>query len=229
MQNQNQNQNQRRSSGPMSLAQITRGNLPTQHTAPQYQRPSLSPEARKAVSGVFIQLQSIFAAWKHAFPTDEMLAGAKREFAKALIEAGVTSLEQVAVGMREARKQTIPFFPAPGMFIKWCEVTPESLGMPSIDQALHEIARHKISHPAVKLAAMATRFERGALSASEYRPIFEREYGELVRRAMAGENLEASIPKALPTRDQVQHSHEYYREAGLKGLALVKAQLGRRS
>ena len=226
---QNQNQNQRRSSGPMSLAQITRGNLPTQQGEPQHQRPALSIEERKLVSGVFTQLQSIFAAWRHSFPTDDLVDGAKREFAKALIEAGVTTLDQIGVGMSEARKQTVPFFPSPGMFIKWCEVTPESLGLPNVDQALHEIARHKISHPAVRLAANATSFERGALSANEYRPVFERAYGEMVRRVMAGEDLHAEVMKALPTRDQVQHSHEYYHQAGLKGLALVKAQLGIRS
>ena len=222
-------QNRSTHSGPMSLAQITNGNLPTQHMAPQYQRPTLSKEDRKVVNDVFSQLQSIFAAWRHSYPTDEMLDGAKREFAKALIEAGVTSLEQIGVGMREARKQTTPFFPSPGQFIKWCEITPESLGMPNVDQALHEIARHKISHPAVRLAAKATSFDRGALSANEYRPVFERAYGEMVRRVMAGEDLHAEVLKGLPSRDQVQHSPEYYHEAGLRGLAAVRAAMGRRS
>lgn len=213
----------------MSLAQITRGNLPTQQSEPQRQRPALSIEDRKIVSGVFTQLQSIFAAWRHSYPTDELVDSAKREFAKALIEAGVTTLEQIGVGMREARKQTIPFFPSPGMFIEWCKVTPESLGMPSLDQALHEVARHRISHPAVRLAAMRTSFERGTLSASEYRPVFEYAYEEMVRRVMTGEDLEAHIKKALPTKEKIQHSQEYYQQAGLKGLALVKAQLRRRS
>jgi hypothetical protein len=196
--------------------------MPATQPAPQAQRPTLSQQDREVVSGVFAQLQSIFPAWKHAFPTDERLASAKREFAKALIENGITSLEQIARGMRQARAQDIPFFPAPGMFIKWCELTPESMGLPSLAQAFDDAARRRISHPAVTLAARATRFEAQTLTADEYRPVFEQAYMQLVRRVMDGEDLEAEILKALPTREQIKHSPEHYRETGLKNIARLK-------
>lgn len=212
---------------PASLGQLAQSGraMPAPQQAAQPQRPALSQQDREVVSGVFAQLQSIFPAWKHAFPTDERLASAKREFAKALIEAGITSLEQIAVGMRMARKQSIPFFPAPGQFIKWCEITPESMGLPSVDQALHEVGTHRYSHPAVELAVKATKFQGQTLTISEYRPVFERAYQMLVRRVMNGEDLHEEIRQALPTKNQIQHSPEYYRETGLKNVAGLKAML----
>lgn len=213
------------SSGPRSLAAIAE-TMPApasqQQAAP---KPTLSPQDRQVVSGVFAQLQSIFPAWKHAFPTEDRLASAKREFAKALIENGITSLEQIARGMRQARAQDIPFFPSPGMFIKWCELTPESLGLPSVDQAFDDVARRRRSHPAVVLAARATRFERQTLTAEEYRPVFAQAYEQLVRRLMNGEDLDAELHKALPSREQITHSPEYYHQTGRQGVAKLKALL----
>lgn len=217
----------RHTRGPMSLGQLAQHGRATPTPAPDQsaQRPALSQQDREVVSSVFAQLQSIFPAWKHAFPTEERLASAKREFAKALIESGITSLAQIAIGMRTARQQDIPFFPSPGTFIKWCEITPESLGLPSMEQAFDDVARHRSSHPAVVLAARATRFERQTLTASEYRPVFEQAYSQLVRRVMAGEDLEAEIRRALPTREQIQHSPEYYREQGLTNISKLKQLL----
>ncbi|GAA3721240.1 hypothetical protein GCM10022421_32260 [Oceanisphaera sediminis] len=216
---------------PMSLAEIasTRdialGGQPYEQAGPA----PISDTDAKVVGRLLEQLKLVFTAWKHAFPTPEAEKRAGREWTRALVDANCTEREQLARGMRVARTQSIPFFPSPGMFIEWCELTPESIGLPSVDQALHEIARRRSSHVAVTLAARATRFERGTLTEKEFRPVFERVYAELVRRVLEGEDLEAEILKALPTREQVQHSPEYYHQAGLKGLALVKAKLGRRS
>lgn len=211
----------------MSLAQITGSNRQLPSEPQQYQRPSLSQQDRKVVSDVFTQLQNIFPAWKHAFPTDDSLTGAKREFAKALIEAGITGLDAIARGMRIARQQDIPFFPAPGMFIKWCEITPESMGLPAMGVAYQQAVSLRMNHPAVKVAEKATRYERKTLPEADYRAAFDRAYQIAVRRVLEGEDLEAEILKALPTREQVQHSQEYYRKAGVKGLALVRAKLGK--
>lgn len=219
------------SSGPKSLAQLTNSNHLDGSAKPfKSNTPApISDKDAEVVGRLLERLKLVFPAWKRSFPTELAERRAGQEWTRALIDADCTSPEQLSRGMAQARLKVIPFFPSPGMFIEWCKVTPESVGMPSLDQALHEIARHRISHPAVKLAAMRTSFERGTLSASEYRPVFEYAYEEMVRRVMAGEDLEAHIKKALPTKDQIQHSHEYYKEAGLKGLALVKAQLGRRA
>ena len=91
------------------------------------------------VSKLLEQLKVIFPAWQRSFPTPEMQDRALGEWTVALVEANCTSREQLSLGMRVARSQGIPFFPGPGMFIKWCEITPESMGLPSLDTALVEV------------------------------------------------------------------------------------------
>jgi hypothetical protein len=175
---------------------------------PERKPMTISERDAEIVNTAFDRLQVIFPAWQRAFPTPESLKAARSEWTKALVEADCVSDHQLTNGFRVAREQNIPFFPSPGMFVKWCQPSPEILGMPTVEQALHEIARHKPSHPAVILAAKATKYERNNLSASEYQPIFARSYEVLVRRVMAGEDLSIEIPKALPKRDEVKLSQE---------------------
>ena len=189
----------------------------------------ISDTDARAVGRLLEQLKIIFPAWKRAFPTADAEKRAGMEWTRALVDADCTSREQLARGMQQARLQDIPFFPAPGQFIKWCELTPESLGLPSMGAAYQQAVSLRMNHPAVRVAERATRYQRGTLAEADYRAAFERAYQIAVRRVMQGEDLEAEILKALPTREQVQHSPEYYREVGQKGLAAVRAKLGRRS
>jgi len=175
------------------------------------------------VSKLLEQLKVIFPAWQRSFPTPKMQDQALREWTIALVEANCTSREQLSLGMRVARSQEIPFFPGPGMFIKWCEITPEAMGLPSLDAALVEVRTRRYTHPAVELAAKATSWERQTLSLDAYRPVFEQAYAQLLRRVVAGEDLGAEVRKGLPTREQVQHSPEYYQQAGQRGVESLKA------
>lgn len=175
------------------------------------------------VSKLLEQLKVIFPAWQRSFPTPEMQDRALGEWTVALVEANCTSREQLSLGMRVARSQGIPFFPGPGMFIKWCEITPDSMGLPSLDTALVEVRTRRYTHPAVELAAKATSWERQTLSLDAYRPVFEQAYAQLLRRVVAGEDLGTEVRKGLPTREQVQHSPEYYQQAGQRGVESLKA------
>lgn len=177
----------------------------------------------QVVSKLIEQLKVIFPAWQRSFPTLEMQERALREWTVALVEANCTSREQLSLGMRVARSQEIPFFPGPGMFIKWCEITPESMGLPSLDAALVEVRTRRYTHPAVELAAKATSWERQTLSLDDYRPVFEQAYAQLLRRVVAGEDLGTEVRKGLPTREQIQHSPEYYQQAGQRGVESLKA------
>lgn len=183
----------------------------------------LTDHDSQMVSMLFEQLKIVFPAWKHAFPTDDAQRRALAEWTRALVDAECTSREQLQLGMRVAREQEIPFFPSTGMFIKWCQITPESLGLPMVDQALADVVRHRKSHPAVVIAARATRFERQTLTADEYRKVFAQAYDQVVRRVMAGEDIEAEVLKGLPTREQIRHSPEFYQQAGQRGVASLKA------
>ncbi|AVP94656.1 replication protein P [Aeromonas rivipollensis] len=177
----------------------------------------------QVVARLFEQLKVIFPAWQRAFPNPEMQARALREWTVALVEANCTSREQLGHGMRVARQQQIPFFPGTGMFIKWCQITPESLGLPTLETALVEVRTRRFTHPAVELAAKATSWERQTLGLDAYRPVFEQAYAQLLRRVVAGEDLGAQVRKGLPTREQIQHSPEFYQQTGQRGVESLKA------
>ena len=189
----------------------------------------LSENDKKTVNSVLERLQISFPAWRVAFPTERAWMLAKQEWMMALVNAGCVTEEMLSLGFKKARESDTPYFPSPGMFIKWCQLSPESFGMPTLEQALYEVSRHKASHPAVTLAAKATRFERETLSASEYKPVFERAYDLLVGRVMRGEDLGAEILKALPTQDQIKHSPEFYQETGQRGVSSLKALFKRKN
>ena len=194
---------------------------------PERKPTTISQRDARVVNTVFDRLQVIFPAWQRAFPTPEALKSARQEWTKALVEAGVVTEQALAIGFRAAREKDIPFFPSPGMFIKWCQPSPEALGLPSVPQALNDIARHRETHPAVILAARATRFERSTLTAAEYEPVFARHYEILVKRVLAGEDLSVEVPKALPSQQDITHSPEFYVEAGKRGVASLKKLFGK--
>lgn len=187
----------------------------------------ISERDAQVVNDVFEKLTVIFPAWQRAFPTPETLKAARTEWTKALVQAGVVTTQALQVGFKVAREQNIPFFPSPGQFISWCKPTPEMFGLPSVEMALMDVARHRSTHPAVVLAARSTKWERQTLSAEEYKAVFERAYEQLVRRVMAGEDLNCEVMKALPTKDQIKHSPEFYHEAGQRGLEKLRAAMRR--
>ncbi|HHQ4895132.1 TPA: replication protein P [Aeromonas veronii] len=177
----------------------------------------------QVVAMLFEQLKVVFPAWQRAFPNPEMQARALREWTVALVEANCTSRDQLSQGMRTARSQGGEWFPSTSRFIRWCQITPESMGLPSLDTALVEVRTRRYTHPAVELAAKATSWERQTLSLDAYRPVFEQAYAQLLRRVVAGEDLGTEVRKGLPTREQVQHSPEYYQQAGQRGVESLKA------
>ncbi|KHE13046.1 hypothetical protein OI71_21790 [Aeromonas hydrophila] len=183
----------------------------------------LTEHDTKIVSRLLEQLKAVFPAWQRAYPTEELQRSALAEWTRALVDAGCTSREQLQRGMRVARSKPHPWIPSTGEFIQWCQVTPESLGLPTLDTALVEVRTRRFTHPAVELAAKATSWELQTLSLDAYRPVFEQAYVQLLRRAVAGEDLGAEVRKGLPTREQIQHSPEYYQKTGLRGVESLKA------
>lgn len=166
----------------------------------------MSESSGVEINKVFAQLQTIFPAWKQAFPDQKMLNAAKLQWSKALIEAGVCSLDQIGHGFRKARKSDIPFFPSPGMFISWCTPSPEDYGMPSPETALQMVIRRTITpetHPIVITVARHTKWERQTLDADEYKKIFNREYEIQMRRVMAGEQI-GEVAKGIEHQKEKQ-------------------------
>ncbi|WP_094625780.1 replication protein P [Marinobacter vinifirmus] len=169
------------------------------------------PEQFRAAAGVinrlFADLQALFPAWRQSYPGQADLAAAKRSWTRALVESGVTTEEQLQWGLRRARRSNSPFWPSVGQFIQWCQPDPESLGLPSPEDAYreacamaHPAADHsRWSHPAVRVAAREiSSHDLCTLPATETRRLFIRAYEIAVRRVADGEDLSAEIPRGLP-------------------------------
>lgn len=206
-----------------SLQQIAAGITPDNLPAiPAERKPVfISDRDTEVVNEIFERLQAIFPAWKHAFPKPEHLAAAKSEWTKALVEAGCVSDAHLANGFRIAREQDIPFFPAPGQFIKWCKPSPELLGLPSVEQAIHEVITRRAKHPAVIKAARETRYERGTLPPAEFALVFARAYEIIVSRMMNGEDINVEIVRGIS--NTATKPWDYYEKKGRTESAKLKA------
>jgi len=190
----------------------------------------IDPATAEVVNKLFAELQSIFPAWRQAWPDDRSLAAAKRSWTKAFMGAGVSALEQIRFGLERCRRSGQDFIPSVGKFIQWCRPTPELLGLPSADAAYraacriaHPAADRSGVHPAVYHAACETGFyELASLPEEKSRRLFDRAYELTVQMIMSGQPLR-EIPKALPEMVSIQTP-----EVGRAALAAIRQRLGGR-
>lgn len=199
------------------------------YRAKQNANAQLSAQAAQVVNQLFSELQAIFPAWRYAFPTDEMLKNAKKTWVKALVESRVTTLEQVQIGLSNARKSGSPHFPAVGQFIKWCRAL-ENFGLPDERSAYLESCKraHDVfgnwSHPAVYLAARETGFfELKSRTENETYPDFKIHYAKLCQKVMLGADFSDKLPvkrPALPAPAVISQ------EVARQGLASFRQRLG---
>lgn len=167
------------------------------------------------VNTVFAKLQGVFPAFRQAWPDDDALDSAKREWIAGFIQGGINSQEQLAYGFREARKSKSPFLPNVGQFVAWCTPNAEQLGLPHEGDAWIEALMGTYSHKAVRIAAEATStfdLKSARQDDKALRQRFERNYAIVVRRAQTGQPLEGRIAKGLShdsmrPREQVQLEH----------------------
>ena len=195
--------------------------------AEQLQQPrAIDQGTASVVNSLFAELQCIFPAWKQAWPDEDSLKAAKRSWIKGFMAAGINSLEQIRFGIQQCRKSGGDFAPSVGRFIRWCEPTPEMLGMPDSHKAYreacanaHPAADRKWSHPGVHHAACETGFyELANMSEERSRKLFDRNYAITIRMVMNGEPLR-EIPLALP--ETVSMRTEEVGRAALEGLRKV--------
>lgn len=184
---------------PRSTEQLlsTMGNLPP---VALVQPKQLPPGTADVVNALFKELQAIFPAWKQAWPDAESLNAAKRSWIKAFIVAGITTLEQIRYGLQNCRQIGGDFAPSVGKFIKWCQPTPEMLGIPSHDKAFREALENSHpsrfgartwSHPAVRHAALQCELHNlGELIPEKASKVFDRAYDITIRRLVQGLPLE---------------------------------------
>ena len=184
---------------PRSTEQLlsTMGNLPP---VALVQPKQLPPGTADVVNALFKELQAIFPAWKQAWPDDDSLKAAKRSWIKAFIAAGINQLEQIRYGLQNCRQIGGDFAPSVGKFIKWCQPTPEMLGIPSHDKAFREALENSHpsrfgdrtwSHAAVRHAALQCEVHNlGDLIPEKASKVFDRAYDITIRRLVQGLPLE---------------------------------------
>lgn len=166
----------------------------------------LNPQAKKLVNQLFEALMAIKPAWRQMIPDDKELAVQKAYFVKGFIENGICTPEQVALGVRKARKDPSDFFPSVGKFISWCQLDPQELGLPDLEMAYHEASmnarishRHEWSHPAVfKAGELCGWYELKTRTRKESYPLFKSAYKSICERAVKGEQFQ--LPKPDPTK-----------------------------
>ncbi|EKC4605764.1 phage replication protein [Salmonella enterica] len=109
-------------------------NMPEQHD----DKPQVEQVA-KVINNVFSQLMAAFPATTANRSQAEMNE-IRRQWVLAFRENGITTMEQVAAGMRVARRQERPFLPSPGQFVAWCREGSGALGV-SVDDIMGEYWR----------------------------------------------------------------------------------------
>jgi len=165
---------------------------------------SLNQQAAYDINDIFKSLRAVFPTFRLTFPDDESLRVGKKVWVKTLLEGKITSLSQIAVGMRRARASG-DFMPSAGKFAEWCRPTAEDLGLPSREAAyaeaignLGQIITAKWSHAAVFEAVKITTCYTLKNSAErDSRALFYRNYAVMIDRLMHGEILSAVVPKAI--------------------------------
>lgn len=180
----------------------------------------LDEKSTDIVNRLFVELQAIFPAWKQAWPTDRALAAAKRSWVRGFMAAGIRDLNQIRFGLERCREHGSDFAPSVGKFIDWCRPSPESLGLPTVEQAYltacrisHPAASRTDVHPAVWHAACETSLlALSTMPEVKSRPVFERAYALTVDMIIKGEPLR-EIPKALPEKVSVPADREKVKTA----------------
>lgn len=154
-----------------------------------------------------------------------------------LWRAGLSDMqpEQIGLGIqRSATEWLNPFPPSLPEFRALCQPKPEDLGLPDLDHAYRDAIN---CAAAINIGGDTSKFpeivqvavrEIGSAAFREMKPTdslkaFSRAYEILVRKIMAGENLE--VPKALEKKETPPAPAEI----ALSHLAQIKAQLRARA
>lgn len=154
---------------------------------------SVSDGAKDFIDKLFLELKATYPAWSAAMKNDDDINNAKRVWLKAFVENGITKVNQVKIGLVEARKDARPFFPSVGEFIEWCK------GKIDADAAFDRMIRQE---PSLDEVERRTRGDcafacRTQLPEGKARELFKKVYIRWYEINEAGQMPDPDI-KALP-------------------------------
>lgn len=208
-------------------------NLPEQYD----EKPQLEQVAQ-VINSVFSQLLAAFPATTANRDQTEMNE-IRRQWVLAFRENGITTMEQVAAGMRVARRQERPFLPSPGQFVAWCKAEEAAAaGLPNADQLvdmIYQYCRTRGQYPDAEsypwesnahywlVTSLYQKMRANGLSDAELRRKASEELARMANRINSGETIPEPV-KQLP----VLGGKPLSRMQGLARLAEIREKHGLR-
>lgn len=158
-----------------------------------------------ALNRMFAEFELVYHnQYNKAFPTPEKLSYAKKLWFSNLRHM---SPQQITAASHRAIRES-EFLPTIKGILKFCDPSPEELGLPDSHSAYMEAcnasspkAAHPWSHPAVYHAGRASDwFFLAGTPAQQAYPVFKRHYEQFCERVRQGEQLPAPAQHALPEK-----------------------------
>lgn len=180
-------------------------------------------------------INQLFVAFKLAYHNQYMktygdasvLQKAQKLWLRSLLD--IPAKRIIQAGQRVICEQE--FLPTLHRFRKFCELTPEEYGLPTVRAAYMEACmkpspkiKQSWSHPVVYHAGKSTGWHFLSNSSESMTfPIFERNYQILSKRAIDGEDITIDLPKAiedkpsqvLPKKEQKQRLKQLRKTLGV--------------
>ncbi len=168
---------------------------------PHHEKPkSMNENAAKFMDYLFEQLKSIFPAWRTAWPNQEIINRAKREWIKAFVEQGITTTKQVKLGIKSCRNLKTDFIPSVGNFIDLCKPSPEHFGLPHVELAFNQALAGGLLHPIIDATVKAVGsydIRTGTPTNKNLFNRFEYYYQIMIKRYANGEPLLNPVNRAI--------------------------------
>lgn len=206
-------------------------NMPEQHD----DKPQVEQVA-KVINNVFSQLMAAFPATTANRSQAEMNE-IRRQWVLAFRENDITTMEQVAAGMRVARRQERPFLTSPGQFVAWCKAElATAAGLPDANELVdmvYQYCRTRGLYPDAEsypweskahywlVTTLYSNMRANALSDTELRRKAVEELNHMVTRINRGEVIPEPV-KQLP----VLGGRPLNRAQNLAKIAEIRAKFG---
>lgn len=139
-------------------------------------------------------LMEYWPEFVNKYPELDMQQWAIREYAKQMVDEGISNSKQIQSGITKACKEK--FRPRPTEFAKLCKPTAEELGLPSLREAMDEVIARKgkfkhqeftFSHRIVELICERIGYRVYQMRDHEFTELFKGEYDYWIGRYMSGD------------------------------------------
>jgi hypothetical protein len=207
-----------------------------QEAADRDQKQNLVEVSKAIVNHMFENLMLMYPYWASTVKTDEDLKALKRAWLRAFLLNGISSYEQVELGLKRAYTEPSDFIPSVTKFVSWCKPEPADplkMGLPHPLTAFRMACAyaHSVRYgldvnntiEIVRVAAKNVGYASLEDAGEAIRSRFEYEYSLLLERLKNGLNLSDHVPPPLPTPQTASYARsESSDSAKEKAMAALK-------